>query len=351
MFFRLLVWGALVGGVPSVLSAQLLLFSFDGSSGDEEGLSPSSQVDHLTVGPITRGEGLNASSAAGAFGARDWSVGELEADDYFEFSVIPAFGYELSLTSMQLDERRSASGIREWTVRSSLDGFSLDLSPGPLLVGDNTGTRADQQLDFDTETYSHLSEQIAFRIYAYQAESSVGTWRIDNVELFGNLTAVPEPKPMIFGLVMGGMALFLCSFHRISSRTKIDPRERLVTGAKVCLQALLLPFEALNFRRVTSKGAPMKKQCHSCGWEWELTGQPGRSESCPECRADLRVCLNCESYDAHVAHQCRDRRAEPVMEKDRGNYCEYFEMTRRSSENDNGPGESAADRLRKLLGD
>ena len=95
----------------------------------------------------------------------------------------------------------------------------------------------------------------------------------------------------------------------------------------------------------------MKKQCHSCGWEWDLTGQPGRSESCPECRSDLRVCLNCESYDAAVAHQCRDRRAEPVMEKDRGNYCEYFEMTRRNSGKDKAAGESAADRLRKLLED
>ncbi len=34
-----------------------------------------------------------------------------------------------------------------------------------------------------------------------------------------------------------------------------------------------------------------------------------------KCRADLRVCLNCQSYDPRVAQQCRERRAEPVLEK------------------------------------
>jgi hypothetical protein len=45
-----------------------------------------------------------------------------------------------------------------------------------------------------------------------------------------------------------------------------------------------------------------------------------------KCRADLRVCLNCAHYDPRVAHQCRERRAEPVLEKHIGNFCEYFEF-------------------------
>jgi hypothetical protein len=73
-----------------------------------------------------------------------------------------------------------------------------------------------------------------------------------------------------------------------------------------------------------------------------------------KCRADLRVCLNCASYDARVAQQCRERRAEPVLEKAAGNFCEYFEFARR--EWGGGPGanprEAAArEKLKKLLGD
>ena len=56
---------------------------------------------------------------------------------------------------------------------------------------------------------------------------------------------------------------------------------------------------------------------------------PGRSETCLRCGADLRVCLNCAHYNPRVAQQCRDRRAEPVLEKHAGNFCEYFEFASR----------------------
>lgn len=73
-----------------------------------------------------------------------------------------------------------------------------------------------------------------------------------------------------------------------------------------------------------------------------------------KCRADLRVCLNCQSYDPRVAQQCRERRAEPVLEKYVGNFCEYFEFAKRvwTSKNDINSRENAArEQLKKLFGD
>ena len=55
-----------------------------------------------------------------------------------------------------------------------------------------------------------------------------------------------------------------------------------------------------------------------------------------------------------VAHQCRDRRADPVQEKETGNFCEYFEMSGRPflAKAGNNPREAAArERLKKLFGD
>ncbi|MDE3098611.1 MAG: hypothetical protein KGJ88_03995 [Verrucomicrobiota bacterium] len=73
------------------------------------------------------------------------------------------------------------------------------------------------------------------------------------------------------------------------------------------------------------------------------------------CRSDLRVCLNCVHYDARAAHQCRERRAEPVLEKDRGNFCEYFDFAVRvwtPAATRGGARENAArDQLSKLFGD
>ena len=97
----------------------------------------------------------------------------------------------------------------------------------------------------------------------------------------------------------------------------------------------------------------MKRHCHKCGWEWSLAGIRAE-QSCHKCGADLRVCLNCVSYDARAAHQCRDRRAEPVFEKHLGNFCEYFEFVRRdfvAKDEKNSREEAARAQLKKLFGD
>lgn len=98
----------------------------------------------------------------------------------------------------------------------------------------------------------------------------------------------------------------------------------------------------------------LTRHCHKCGWEYAISGNPGRSESCHQCGSDLRVCLNCISYDARLAHQCKDRRAEPVAEKHVGNFCEWFDFIRREwkgAEAQNSREASARDALKKLLGD
>ena len=96
------------------------------------------------------------------------------------------------------------------------------------------------------------------------------------------------------------------------------------------------------------------RHCHNCGELWILNGNPGRGEVCMKCRADLRVCLNCTYYDPRVAHQCRERRAEPVLEKAVGNFCEFFDFAKRKwelKEIKNSREEAARAHLKKLLGD
>jgi ribosome-binding protein aMBF1 (putative translation factor) len=98
----------------------------------------------------------------------------------------------------------------------------------------------------------------------------------------------------------------------------------------------------------------LTRHCWKCGVEYSLSGSPGRSETCECCGTDLKVCLNCVSYDMRAAHQCRDQRADPVAEKSVANYCEYFEMVRREfvPKPEDGSREARArDTLKKLLGD
>ena len=132
----------------------------------------------------------------------------------------------------------------------------------------------------------------------------------------------------------------------------------LLTSATAPSHGLLLRILVVKFKWVLNSllrdpHAMMNKHCHQCGTVWSRSIQPGRGERCPRCKADLRVCLNCAWYDPRVAQQCRERRAEPVFEKDLGNYCEYFELCTREYKkpSDSPREESARDALKRLFGD
>lgn len=50
-----------------------------------------------------------------------------------------------------------------------------------------------------------------------------------------------------------------------------------------------------------------------------------RTDSCGRCFSDLKVCLNCRFYDASAPNQCREPEVDPVVDKHKANFCEFFE--------------------------
>jgi hypothetical protein len=49
-------------------------------------------------------------------------------------------------------------------------------------------------------------------------------------------------------------------------------------------------------------------------------------DECPACGRDLHICLNCEFYDPHAYRQCRESIREPVLDKEKANYCDFFRV-------------------------
>ncbi|VAW37707.1 hypothetical protein MNBD_DELTA02-25 [hydrothermal vent metagenome] len=99
---------------------------------------------------------------------------------------------------------------------------------------------------------------------------------------------------------------------------------------------------------------PERKICFSCGKTIDLTGTPGRGDSCRFCTADLRACLNCRFRDDSSYNECREPQAERVKEKDRSNYCEYFEFAESSADGGltgESRKENPLDRLKDLFKD
>lgn len=50
-----------------------------------------------------------------------------------------------------------------------------------------------------------------------------------------------------------------------------------------------------------------------------------RHESCSKCGADLRACLNCRHYDVTARSECREDVREPVRDKTKANFCDFFQ--------------------------
>ena len=69
-------------------------------------------------------------------------------------------------------------------------------------------------------------------------------------------------------------------------------------------------------------------KCFNCGKELSLpAGNVPRTEECPHCRSDVRVCYNCRHYDPQSYNECSEPMAERVVNKDKRNFCEYFNFS------------------------
>jgi hypothetical protein len=69
-------------------------------------------------------------------------------------------------------------------------------------------------------------------------------------------------------------------------------------------------------------------QCHQCGAVVRVDEPLARDAGCESCGGDLRCCLNCRHYDTHFNNSCRENQADPVVDKNRRNFCEFFSYTR-----------------------
>jgi len=67
-------------------------------------------------------------------------------------------------------------------------------------------------------------------------------------------------------------------------------------------------------------------QCQFCGAPVTIAAPIPRESECESCRHDLRCCRNCRHYDPRYNNSCRETEADPVEDKARRNFCEYFEF-------------------------
>lgn len=193
--------------------AQVLVsYNFTGATGDQVSQPVASFDPDLTASVMTRGSGITASAAGGSISSTGFTTGVIDLNDYYSFTLTPGVGVTMDLGTLTFAERRSGTGIRDFSIRTSLDGFATDVFTAA--VPDDTATR-DQSFVFGS-AFDAVTGPITIRIYGYTAESAAGTWRLTNTssgaqnfQLTGT-AVVPEPTSaaMIFvgaGLVAWGV--------------------------------------------------------------------------------------------------------------------------------------------------
>ena len=94
------------------------------------------------------------------------------------------------------------------------------------------------------------------------------------------------------------------------------------------------------------------RECFFCGTSIDEKLPVFRSTVCPQCGKDLKICVNCRFYKKGAHMDCMESIAEPVRDKDRSNFCSYFQFLQRKSENRDESREKAAkDDFNRLFGD
>ncbi len=64
--------------------------------------------------------------------------------------------------------------------------------------------------------------------------------------------------------------------------------------------------------------------CQACGAEITSPERIGRRDTCLRCGADLHACRSCRFYVPGHHNDCLESQAERVVDKMRGNFCDYF---------------------------
>lgn len=175
----------------------------------------------VTFGAFTAVGTGTASSASGRFSFNSWGLGAqngtntptsytgaIDPGKYYEVTVTPTGGYNLSLSSITFSVQRSSTGIRNYAVRSSADSYSANLvasvgtSTNLSVINTNeffwnldalTSAQGGSSISLATlSDFTNFTSPITFRFYAWNAEQGSGTFSIDNVVFNGEASVTTK---------------------------------------------------------------------------------------------------------------------------------------------------------------
>jgi len=171
-------------------------FNFAGATGTEDTFAPDGQPLNGALSNMKRGSGISSNTGGGVFNSKGFTP-ELSPDtaDYVAFAIKANVGFQLNLDSLVFGQKRSNSGVRAFSVKSSLDGFSQSLLTDSGTVAFSWNNKVITGTAFQGISSAQTLE---FRIYGYNCPNTSGTWRLDSIRIYGNISqggvVVSKPK-------------------------------------------------------------------------------------------------------------------------------------------------------------
>lgn len=84
--------------------------------------------------------------------------------------------------------------------------------------------------------------------------------------------------------------------------------------------------------------------CYHCAHEIPTDTKIFRQTVCEQCGSYVHCCMNCQHYDSKAYNQCHEPAADRVLDKEKANFCDFFNMRMAAAKQDN-----RADEARKKL--
>jgi PKD repeat protein len=189
-------WRSGAGNVPSnsvASSGTLAYWNFDNVSTITIANLTATNITAAPVavsnvsGPLTNFAGNPSTGKAIASSGFTTLAGPPTSSySYFSFALTVSNGSLASLSKLSFDDRASGTGPAHFDVQiSQLANFSSVIYDSGALSDHGTFTAT--PMNSLTLTNSGLTGTVYFRIYAYGAGGSGGTWRIDNLTVQGSV--------------------------------------------------------------------------------------------------------------------------------------------------------------------
>ncbi len=135
---------------------------------------------NITVSGIGRGAGINGNADSNRYNANSWNTGDIDLTAYFYWTLTPNSDQRIDFTNFVYTGQASGTGPTSFAFRSSVDNYTSDIG-APRCRRRNNKHLTDA-------AYQNITSGITYRLYAWGASSTAGTFSINDFTFNGAVT-------------------------------------------------------------------------------------------------------------------------------------------------------------------